>query len=62
MRILSALAALSFAAALSACVYVERDRPAPARPATVRTVPPGGAAVVTPDPVPAAPPSAVIVR
>ena len=58
MRVLPAIAALGAALALSACVYVERDRPAPARPAVVQPVP--GGTVVTPGAV--APPAAVIVR
>ena len=61
MRILPAIAALGVAVALSACVYVERERPAPARPAGVQTAPPG-ATVVTPGTATTAPPAAVIVR
>ena len=60
MRILPVAAASGCALTLAACVYVERERPVPARPATVQTVP--GAAVVTPGTTPAAPPAAVIVR
>jgi hypothetical protein len=60
MRVRSALAALGAAVALSACVYVDRERPVRERPAAVQTVP--GATVVTPTPAPAAPPAAVIVR
>ncbi len=61
MRVLHAIAAVGIAAALSACVYVERDRTAPARPAAVPTAP-GGATAVTPGVAPVAPPAAVIVR
>lgn len=60
MRVLPMVSAV-LALALPACVYVERDRPVPARPAAVTTVP--GAAVVAPGAVPAGPPpAAVIVR
>ena len=59
MRILPAVAALGVAVTLSACTYVERERPVE-RPATVQTVP--GATVVTPGVTTTAPPAAVIVR
>ena len=63
MRILlAAAAALGAALSLSACTYVESDRPVVReRPAAVQTVP-GGATVVTPGVAPAAPPAAIIVR
>ena len=60
MRILPAVAAFGVAVTLSACTYVERERPAPAQPAAVQTVP--GATVVTPGVTTTAPPAAVIVR
>ena len=58
MRVTPVAVALGLAAALCACTYVERDRPVPAQPAAVTTVP--GATVVTPGAAP--PPAAVIVR
>jgi hypothetical protein len=61
MRSLLAAAALGAALSLSACTYVESDRPVVReRPAAVQTVP--GATVVTPGVAPAAPPAAIIVR
>jgi hypothetical protein len=63
MRILPVVAALGVAVALSACTrtYVERERPVPAQPAVVQTMPSG--TVVAPGYAPAAPPpAAVIIR
>jgi hypothetical protein len=64
MRIPTAVAAaatLGAALSLSACTYVESDRPVVReRPAAVQTVP--GATVVTPGVALAAPPVAIIVR
>lgn len=60
LPVAAAAAALSGAATLAACTYVEERPVVRERPAAVQTVP--GATVVTPGAATTAPPAAVIVR